>query len=186
MTYYQFRREDNGQIVEVSFQKMMAQVGGYITLECGVTAKRVYDEEVRHEQESKSAMSGPAPAIISDAMGFTASQLPDFEADRVKNGFDGVSFHPDPLEPTFYQAKFSSWKEWERYVRHRGMVDNNGKNGGGAILTADQFERAKQRVLEDAEERGFNGGDPSAYRVEGGEVFSGTLKIGIGPPIKAS
>ena len=52
---YKFRREDNGQVVEVPFEVMMQQdVAGYITLEDGVQARRCAHLECRVVQDVKA------------------------------------------------------------------------------------------------------------------------------------
>jgi hypothetical protein len=154
MMGYIFRREDTGRIIEVDFSMMMDQdAAGYITLDDGVQARRcVHLEDPRAIRIGNAPDRNPTPEIVSDAMGVTCNQVEEMRQDAAKNGI-GVEFVRDPLEPTFYQAKFGSWKEWDRYRRHRGFTDNNGKNGGGATLTPAQFERAKQKILESHDAR---------------------------------
>jgi hypothetical protein len=62
-----------------------------------------------------------------------------------------VEFTPDPAVPEFYQARFGSEAEKQRYMRARGLHDKNGLNGGGATITGQQLERAAARILEQAE-----------------------------------
>ena len=146
MKKYRFIREDNGKPVDVDFEAMMGQdAAGFITLPDGVAAKRSYKSDMmseKRQRESDGGGCGPIPA--SDAMGFTVRQLAEFEADRTLHGFTGVEFTQDPHEPTFYQVRCSSRREWERYVKHRGMTDNN-HTCGVSISYAD-IERAKRRV----------------------------------------
>ena len=137
---YQFVREDNGEIVEVDFEKMMEQdAAGFIKLDDGVSARRVQDLP-RHEKKRRK--KGVPEIPVSDALGFTAHQLAEFEYDRKSNGFSGVEFTPDPMCPEFYQVRFSSLKERDRYIRHRGMVDRNKTKG--AALSKGDFESARE------------------------------------------
>ena len=146
---YIFRREDNGQTVDVDWETMMQQYAGFITLADGIQARRVYcEEELTQIEIPIPQTNGREPPIVSDALGFSQHQLADFEADRRAHGFAGVEFTRDPHEPTFFQARFSSPQEWRAYMKHRGMTDNNSKNGGGAALSPSLLERAAQRLLE--------------------------------------
>jgi len=137
---YQFVREDNGEVVEVGFEKMMEQdAAGFIKLDDGVSARRVQDLPKKDKKRRKKAV----PEIpVSDALGFTSHQLAEFEYDRKRNGFSGVEFTPDPSCPEFYQVRFSSLKERDRYIRHRGMVDRN-KTKGSALSERD-FSDARE------------------------------------------
>ncbi len=142
---YRFKRDDNGELVEVGFEEAINQdVLGKITLSDGVTATRV--REVEQEVEvRREKRSGEIP-IISDNMGFGESSLDKFEADRKAHGFHGVEFIRDKEVPQFFRVKCSDRTTWERYVKHRGLTDRNGKNGGSMTLTADQLEAAKEMV----------------------------------------
>src|SRR3990167_8886665 len=92
---YQFRREDNGRVVSLVFDEMMAQdVAGYVTLPDGVRARRVhYGRQIGQPAEHRE-MAG-APILPSDALGFTSHQLAEFEMDRRQHGFSGVEFVRD-------------------------------------------------------------------------------------------
>lgn len=141
---YKFRREDNGKIVWVSFERMMQQQGGYITLDDGVAARRVHDEH-RIRRRAKEKRYGTRD-IVSDSLGFAQHQFEDFEKDRVAHGFTGVEFVRDPQVPEFYQVKCSSRDAFNRYVKHRGMVQKSGI--GGVILSEDELRRAEQFAKE--------------------------------------
>lgn len=125
---YKFRREDDGSIVEVDFETHMSQDrGGYITLPDGVKARRVNDFQTQKATVEKgNANQTPPP---SDSLGFTVHQLNEFEEDRVRNGFVGVEFKPDPRCPEFVQVHFAGPKAREDYIRHRQMVDKGGSAG---------------------------------------------------------
>jgi len=156
MSEYLFRREDTGAVVTVDFATMMAQRDGFVTLPDGVSARRCIALELAREMQDHplpdAAPSGKASTverpIVSDSLGFTAHQLADFQADKELHKFTGVEFKPDPHEPTFYQVHFKGRDEWRRYCQHRGMTDGNGSLGSAALLTPGQFERARQRALE--------------------------------------
>lgn len=146
---YRFLREDDGKTVQVDFETMMQMdAAGYITLPDGVRARRDRQKEppLRRADIVSATRSetGSKPIPPSDAMGFTAHQLQEFEADRQLNGFSGVEFVPDPLEPTFYQVKCSDRRTWERYASHRGFVDLN-RTAAVSISAAD-LEAAKRLV----------------------------------------
>lgn len=127
---YQFIREDNGEIVEVDFEKMMEQdAAGYIVLEDGVAARRVRDFGPQSVKRCDDNANHKPP--VSDNLGVYVHQLGQFEEDRKKHGFTGVEFRPDPLCPVHYQAHFSSFEEHERYMKHRGMFDKGRSKGGG-------------------------------------------------------
>lgn len=137
---YKYIRDDNGEVVEVDFLTAINQsTGGFITLEDGTTARRL------HEQQSRPAPDGPRnrePELVSDSLGFPAQQLGTFEADRIEHGFNGVEFKPDKDVPGFMRVHFSSKGQWERYVKHRGLCDMNGSNGGRSVFSEAQLERA--------------------------------------------
>lgn len=150
---YLFKREDTGEIVELPFSYVMDKdVMGYVELPDGVRAKHCVRLEIERDGGAKRPEKAPPPAtdrpIVSDALGFTRDQLADFEADRQAHGFSGVEFKPDPDVPQFYQVHVSSQKEWKRYIKHRGMIDRNSRNGGGRPLSADQMSQAEQRARE--------------------------------------
>ena len=142
---YLYRREDDGEVVEVDFETAMSQQAGYITLPDGVSARRIYEST---GEKSATPRTPIAAVPLSDAMGCTAAQVGEMASDAKRHGFTGVEFVQDKTEPTFYQAKFSSWAEWDRYRKHRHLVDKNSRNGSGAALCPATFERAKARVLE--------------------------------------
>ncbi len=75
----------------------------------------------------------PAPPIISDSLGFTASQLPEMEAHRKIHCFSGIEFVRDKnfKRNHFYQVKCSSHSLWQKYLKSRGVMDKNSLNGSG-------------------------------------------------------
>lgn len=146
MSYF-YSREDNGQIVEVDFETAMSQQAGFITLPDGVAARRVHFEE--HQQPSGERKKLQSE-IISDTLGVTDVKLDEYRQNAEQYGYR-VEWTQDPHEPTYYQARFPSWKERDRYMRFRGLCDKNSRNGGGAALSADCLERAKQRLLEQSQ-----------------------------------
>lgn len=146
---YRFRIEEDqpgaGDVVEVEFEQMMAADSGFLTLADGRKARRIFDSSSRTSTQSVKA-SVP-PKIVSDAMGFPASALKEFEADRKANGFRDIEFRPDPDVPQFVQVHCSSTAAKERYMRHRAMHDRNSVNGSSAMLSPKLFEQAKELVL---------------------------------------
>jgi hypothetical protein len=144
---YPFRIEEGqrgaGKIVNVSFEKMMEAAHGFLTLPDGRTAKRVFPPS---SKATTKADPGATPKIVSDAMGFPASAIKDFEADRVANGHTGIEFRPDPKVPEFIQVHCSSQAAKDRYMRHRAMHDRNSRNGSSLILSEDMLNRAKELV----------------------------------------
>lgn len=138
---YEFRREDTGEIVEVDFEKMMEQdAAGYIVLDDGASARRVMSPPKKATERQDGNANHKPP--VSDAMGFTCHQLADFEEDRVRNGFHGVEFKPDPMCPEFYQVHCSSMSVYEDYMAHRGMYQK-GRTKGNSL---------SEKQLRDAEE----------------------------------
>lgn len=142
---YLYRREDNGELVEVSWLVMIHQQGGYITLPDGVTARRCLhletDRDGRPPPSEKPHLDRP---IVSDALGFGEHQLADFEEDRKRNRFTGIEFTRDPQVPEFFQVRCKSRAEFNRYTKHRGMV--NRSSFGGVRLTQADLDRAKELV----------------------------------------
>ena len=135
---YPFRREDNGEIVEVPFETMIQHRYGWITLEDGVEARRVHREE--RKPKRREVRTG-SREIVSDALGFGQHQFDEMEADRRGNGFDGVEFRRDPSVPEFFQVKCSSRAEFNKYMRHRGFEQRTGI--GGVMLSEDELRRAE-------------------------------------------
>lgn len=136
---YPFKREDNGEIVEVDFETMMAQDrAGFITLKDGVKARRVNQfTNAKPAVEKGNANMTPPP---SDNLGFTVLQIAEFEEDRVRNGFTGVEFKQDPMCPEFVQVHFSSHAVRDKYIQHRGKVDRTRTKG--ATMTPGMLEDA--------------------------------------------
>lgn len=137
-----YERED-GTIADVPFGEAYAYgaIRDVIRLTDGSIGRRVKAPKAEVVQELEKP-------IISDALGFIAEQLPDFELDRSKNGFSDVSFVPDPKVPGFMQVRCGSVKSWRRYMKHRGYADRNSSNGGGATVTAKQLADLRAKMLE--------------------------------------
>ena len=148
---YLYRRDDNGEVVEVGFEQMIEQdFSGYITLEDGVDAKRVHVQQSRSEPKSEKIKE--TAKDVSDSLGFTELQLNDFENHRKQAGCRGVEFKRDPTEPTFFQVHFDSPQAKAKYIKSRGMSDNNSRNGGQTPMPPEQFEKAKEMFLRKYEE----------------------------------
>lgn len=143
---YQFQT-NTGKIIEVDWATMMQQdAAGYLILEDGTVVKRVRMPLVRPAVPLPHDIELRKP-IISDALGFTAAQLPEFEADRKANGFSGIEFVKDPTCEQFYQVKINSLAEWSRYYKHRGMRDKNSRNGGNAAPSQEELDQLQVRML---------------------------------------
>ena len=143
---YLYRREDNGEIVEVDWETMMTQRNGYITLDDGVDAKRcVHLEDERYgkpeRQSRKVLLDRP---IVSDNLGFGQHQYAEMEEDRRRNGFTDVEFVRDPHTPEFYQVHCGSRKSRDAYARHRSF--SNSTSIGGVRFTKEELEGAMALV----------------------------------------
>lgn len=141
---YQFRYEDTGETVCVSFEEMMGMdTAGYLTIK-GRVARRINRPTEKAKTEVESAGHTP---LVSDALGFPIQQLGDFETDRMTHGFRSVEFRPDPLTPGFMQVHFANRQERDRYIKHRGMADYNSRNGSKAMLSPALMERTAKVIL---------------------------------------
>lgn len=140
----EFRREDSGEIVEVDYETTIRMdAAGYVTLPDGVRAKRVNRRKTDRESETRSELNRQTPP--SDNLGCPAYQVEEFRAGAESAGFTGVEFVPDPsCDGVFYQAKFSSMAERERYMKFRGFFDK-GKSSGAALTPGD-FERGRELI----------------------------------------
>lgn len=139
---YKFRSDD-GKEIEVSFDEMMNQQGGYIIRD-GELYRRVGSGSFKKRTTKPSGKT--TKEIISDTLGFGQHQLQEMEADRKANGFKGVEFTRDPHVPEFFQVRCDSPKTWHRYLRHRGFTDKNSKNGGAHCITEQEMEQARKLV----------------------------------------
>ncbi len=143
MANYKFKRDDNGEVFEGTFEQAMSQdVLGRITLPDGVTARRVV--ESAGPSAKRETRSGEVP-IVSDSLGFCEGQLSEFESDRKRHGFTGIEFVRDPSVPQFLRVRCGSRSEWAKYVAHRGMHDMNSRNGSGASITEEELNAAKNK-----------------------------------------
>ena len=146
---YLFRRADNDRVIEVGFEAMIGMDSlGFITLPDGVTARRCQHLEAPALRAKTGAVKELNKPIVSDSLGFTFHQLDDFELDRQKNGFVGTEFKPDPLVPGFFQVRFTSQAEKDRYAKHRGQFEKNSRNGGGTPPSEQQVEKMRAKILE--------------------------------------
>lgn len=149
---YLFRREDNGEVVEVPWDVMMGQDrGGFITLPDGVQARRCLHLEKPAPRKSGPTSYSGTKTIVSDALGFPEQQLGQFEEDRLKNHFTGIEFKRDPEVPQFFQVHCQSRAEFNSYVKHRGCVNKSGV--GGVRLSQSDLESAARLVERSVEER---------------------------------
>ena len=151
MSSYLFRREDNGEVVEVDFATMMAQRGGYITLPDGVEARRCLhlelDRDGRRKRVGGRAVERAAidRPHVSDNLSFNAKSLPKIQESVAQAGLrDKVTFVVDPQCPGRRQMKFARHKDFLRYGRHKGLDDRNGRSG--AVLSAYSLEQAAELV----------------------------------------
>lgn len=154
---YRFRREGDGEIVEVSFEEAILQdAAGFIVLSDGVSAKRCPDQQPS-DQQPLGGKVRPQPTdaggrpIVSDRLGFGECQFADFEEHRIKGGHTGVRFKPDPEVPGYYLVECSSRGAWDAYVKSRGFYDKN-KHSGSALSEGD-FETASRVAKSSVESR---------------------------------
>jgi hypothetical protein len=145
---YIFRREDNGELVELGFPEMMEMSAmGTVILPDGAVARRCRHLEPQSANQTGERIKPCSTApIVSDALGFIEDQHGDFETDRVRNGFTNTEFVRDKDVPQFYQVKFGSEREKRRYMKHRMFKDQNSRNGSNT-MTAAQLEQAKALIL---------------------------------------
>jgi hypothetical protein len=142
LTKYEFRREDNDEIVEVDFTDMMSAKDGFLEIEPGVWAKRINRTSVKKQDRREERKE-----IVSDALGFGVGQLAEMEADRKANGHYGIEFRPDPDVPEFIQVHCCSERSKNRYMEHRNFSDQNSRNGSGNILSERLIEDAKELIM---------------------------------------
>ena len=143
---YPFRREDNGEIVSVSFLEMMEMDGGFITLPDGVLARRVYDEEASEPAEKRlvqDAWGGKEHA--SDSMGFPKHQLAEMRADLERSGCTGITFREEP-DTGFVQVLSNSPGQKAKYAAHRQMPNQSGKLRDSVMLSERDLQRAEEIV----------------------------------------
>lgn len=138
---YEFRREDNGEVVSVDFMTMMEASNGMLEVEPGIFAKRINRPSSR-----KTAGERGRTEIVSDALGFTEKQFDEMEAHRQRHGFTDIEFRRDPDVPQFFQVCCGSEKAKRRYMKSREFSDRNSRNGGGQPLSPKDLEDAKQLV----------------------------------------
>jgi hypothetical protein len=142
---YQFRREDNDEIVNVDYETMLSQdIMGFLRLDDGVMAKRVHTSH-RVKLRGHDRDNAQYRTHVSDSLGVGLHQVKEMEDDAKLHGFHGVEWKEDPTAGGFYQAHFDSPSEWGRYVKHRGLQDHNGITSANALGPGD-FERHRLRV----------------------------------------
>ena len=83
--------------------------------------------------------------IVSSAMGFIATQIGEFEADRIKHGFTDIEFVRSQDGFT-YDVKCGSQEAKKRYAKHLGYEDFSSVSGGK--LGKEELEMARQLVAE--------------------------------------
>jgi len=90
-----------------------------------------------------------ARMLKSDSLGVGAHQVDDLRTDARNHGFTGVEFKQDPVTPEFYQCNVdASTKEFQRYLKHRGMADYNHSDCGYKLSSKelDDARRIAERV----------------------------------------
>ena len=136
---YKFRQDD-GTIVEVDFETMMTSKDGFIEID-GEILRRVHEGDISRKAE-KEVRTGPV-TTVSSALGCIDTAVGDWRQDAETHGF-GVEWKPDPMEPRFYNAYFSSEKERLRYVSHRQFYDKNPHSGHS--IDKSMLRKAEERV----------------------------------------
>jgi hypothetical protein len=151
MSQYPFREEETGNLQWLTFEQMMeADCMGVVKVK-GKTLRRARDIE---RGSAGNCVNDPPPRapervqIVSDAMGFPAHQLSEFESDRQANKIRGIEFERDPDVPSFIRVRCDSREAFNRYAKHRGLIDKSHKNGSSASMTKYDFELARKRVMD--------------------------------------
>ena len=140
---YPFRR-DNGEVVWVDFETMMASSGTFLELD-GETYRRAYDLEIEEKQQREKLI--PRASGLSDAMGFTKKALQDRVEHLRHTGIRGIEFKEDTHVPGFYQVQYDTEKARNKYAKSLGLREQNSRNGSGAMLSESQLQSAKELVL---------------------------------------
>lgn len=141
---YQYRREDNGEIIEVDFITHMNSSGGYITAPDGVACRVVPTGNLR--QRASVPKDGRVIQYNdSDALGCIEASVGDMRDDVQRHGLTGVEFVPDPDVAGFYKARFSSAEAKARYAKHRNIPDRSGSQMG-FTLPPGHLEQMAKRV----------------------------------------
>lgn len=139
---YLFRREDSGELIEVSFIEMMAMDAmGCVTLPDGVTARRVRCaslKSVKHKPPQAATLNRRS------TFGFLAKQLPEFQQHLKDSGVKGVEFVKDRDVPGYMQVEYASEKAREDYAKAKGEEDYNGRNGAGAMFPDGHFDKVRE------------------------------------------
>ena len=147
---YQFRRQDNDEIIDVDFETMIEQdAAGFIEIEIDgqkVSAKRVHTKEKL--QASKPIPMEIPPAIVSDSFGCVAEQVDEMRAQCKLHGLTGVEFKPDPTnddprDPDFFQAHFSGPAELSRYRDLMNVHERNSTNGGAQHISESDLAQSQ-------------------------------------------
>jgi len=143
---YIFRRTDNDQLVEVDFDTMMTQQGGYITLPDGAEARRcAYLEKPDEPPQPKSDKRKKVQAkIVSMSLGCTGHQVKEFRKLMADHKIPGeLVGEESPHGTHFYNAIFPSWRARDAFAKLRGITnDRNSRNGGATPLGTVLYDRA--------------------------------------------
>jgi hypothetical protein len=150
---YYFRREDNGEILEVDWTAMMnMDVAGYITLDDGVQARRCQRPSMRRKGEVPQG-AAKFEHVSNIAFAVPPSAVESFADDAKRNGFN-IEWKPD-YKGADADGTINSFNahiplsQLNRYRKHRlgpDAFDKNSKNGRGAVIYADDIEKSKKLV----------------------------------------
>ena len=144
METYPFRIEGTDKVVQVNWETMMsADFTGRVTLPDGSKARRARELEPKIEKAAHVPMRTD---VVSDALGFTSTCLPDMREHLQRERIRGIEFVPDPQVKGFFQVHCSSEKAKLAYAKSRGMVDRNSINGSGSVIGPSDIEAAKELV----------------------------------------
>jgi len=143
---YKFRTDD-GEVIDVDFATMMTMdAAGVITLPGGTTARRIRDGQGSFRRQTETVTGGVQMEIVSDAMGVPAHAVEDYRRNAAEYGFKSVEFRQDPTSRHFYQAVFKNRAEYRRYMKHRGLRDQNSINGGAHAVSEAELSRLAERL----------------------------------------
>lgn len=132
-------RDDNGNLHAVSWEEMMESKDGFLTRPNGEMWRRVVRSEI-----SKRAKQRLHVKVVSDTLGFPASQLGDFREHLKKSEVLGIDFVPEPGCPEHIQVHASSRAAMDAYAKSRNQVNRTKRMS--AVLSPKAIEDAKELV----------------------------------------
>lgn len=146
MSTYPFRRVDNGEIVQVDWETMIAAVAQRIILPDGVEAIRVNPKPQQYATRQMNC--GANFEVVSDGFGCIEDQKAELEFEAKRHGFTAIEWIRDPLVPGFFQYRATCPEQHRRYQEYREMQDGAEHVGGGQALYPAALAEAERRAKE--------------------------------------